>query len=115
MVTQRGAFHLRVGNAGTEADGLGILDDVPALEFVYSSKGDDVVQCRAIEVDLDHQVGSALHQACSRVIAQRLECLLQRRGIDDRHGFELQSEKASIMDFTSPSGYRMGHVAPFRM
>ena len=63
MLAQGRALHLRVGNAGADADCSRVFVDVPSLEFVHSTQGDDVIHLRAVEVDFDHQVGATLHDA----------------------------------------------------
>ena len=77
MFAQGRALHFRIRHAGTEPDRARFIVDVPTLQLVYLSQGDDIVDRRTVEVHLDHQVGATLHEARTWMVAKRLQHLLQ--------------------------------------
>ena len=80
-VAQRCAFHLGIGHTCADAHGLGIAGNIivnmPTAQLVHLAKRDHIVDRRAIEIDLDHEVGAALHEARTGVVAQRLHRFAQ--------------------------------------
>ena len=66
------------------------------------------------EVDFHHGVGATCQQASSRVLINYLQCLREGSWRENGHATS-QPSNASIIAFTSPSGYKMGEVHPLSM
>ena len=107
-------FHLLVGNARTNSDGV-VAVDLPCAQLFNASQCNDIDWFDMIEVDLDHEVGATLDESCIWGTRQFIECLSERQRHSNGHFTPSQSENVSIIALTSPSGYKIGQVAPLSM
>ena len=106
-------LHLLIGKSGADCDLGSMSVKTKAAKLFNTTQRNYIGRLAMVEVYFDHQIGATLDYLCSRISRSSDQGIMQCARYDYAQETPSQFENASIIALTSPSGYKIGQVAPF--